>query len=732
MDRTKILDQLVRSRTFRATSLRLVDRLIDLAEDGESGELLHGDTAILIATGRALRLVDEGDVAWRRETLVAAGEVIWRRDLLRPGASSLIEAIRVEPAGPGAIPTGFRFITVEKLAELSTIWPDFHPLANSPEIGESGGASADVPWISILLKVDGNGGVERSQKSVARMGEWLVHAFELAHGIPGDAGATEEAVLVEIREGKTDEDGVAQLRYWGHQPEPVSFRLPFEWRTGTPAEDNQRKLGREVEVAALGLVGNPGPSETQRFLIYVMYDEGGMRDADLAATFPRFDGLVAFLDRPEHEGLSLDFDKAALVHESGWIVPTRVIGEQRREERRFRTSPALRDESDDCRGSMLVGPARRAPQDQRLLQRNMCRLAFDPRSIAETPSEAQMQSLDRWLRAILFRRVGVALSGGGASAFRFVPLLSRLMTGGPNGSEGEGPPCPTVPIDVIAGVSGGALVAAYVCAEGAKGLSMCRKEGRAFQRCANVASIAPSLFRRHIDNSLDNRRVEDLEVRFVAQTTALWGGGIEAPEARYVTHGSLGEAVQVSGALPLAFGPAKFDDVLYGDGALTANVPARMLKEHGADLVIALNAVPGPAVPAEPWRDIPIVSGFIAAIVGTHNLIDRAQDADRRAAELFFETCSTGATFLFESSFFGGSDSIAREEEVLFGERWREAAILCRRNFDEMANRSTGAGAPRPAPSKKRASRRKKTQPVRQAKPAAGAARARSKRSKKR
>jgi predicted acylesterase/phospholipase RssA len=156
-----------------------------------------------------------------------------------------------------------------------------------------------------------------------------------------------------------------------------------------------------------------------------------------------------------------------------------------------------------------------------------------------------------------------------------------------------------VPIDVISGISGGALVGAYYCRMGQAGLDLCVERGPSFQRRILAALFDGRWFRQAIDADLGCAPVDDVEVRFVPVATALRDG--QAPEARVISGGTLGEAVHASGAAPGLFSPmcragaVPSDEVIrYTDGVSSRLIPARAVAQYGADLVIAYNTIPTP------------------------------------------------------------------------------------------------------------------------------------------
>lgn len=230
------------------------------------------------------------------------------------------------------------------------------------------------------------------------------------------------------------------------------------------------------------------------------------------------------------------------------------------------------------------------------LRRDLSRLDVDPRALrarwdATAPAAredfaatclrdpALTRTMERWARAVTNRRVGLALAGGGASAFRFVPLIRRLHAAG-------------VPIDVVSAVSGGALLGAYYCALGEKGLDLAIANGLRFQAMVAGAVADSRVIKLRVDRDLCARPLDQLEVCFVPFTTVVEPQKEPRPHA--VVRGTVGDGVRFSGSAPLGFAPTEREGRRYLDGFFSSPLPARVLHYYGADLVISAICLPSP------------------------------------------------------------------------------------------------------------------------------------------
>ncbi len=210
--------------------------------------------------------------------------------------------------------------------------------------------------------------------------------------------------------------------------------------------------------------------------------------------------------------------------------------------------------------------------------------AFDARL-----DPADRERVHRWGRAVTNRRAGVAISGGGASAYRAVSLLKEIEAPAP---PAAGPIPDPIPIDVVAGLSGGALVAAYFCQGGHAGLDRAVANGLFFQLALPIVFLTSCPLQLVIDLDLGFTRVEETDVRYAALTTL--HPRTRPPESGVVSAGTLGEGVRASGTLPPAFAPTKRFGTRYTDGGAAALVPARLARECGADITLAVNVLSGP------------------------------------------------------------------------------------------------------------------------------------------
>jgi len=180
------------------------------------------------------------------------------------------------------------------------------------------------------------------------------------------------------------------------------------------------------------------------------------------------------------------------------------------------------------------------------------------------------------------KKVGLALSSGAARGLAHVGVLAVLERRG-------------VPIDMIAGTSIGAIVGALYAA--GKDISEIKRAVKGLNR-RQMLSLADftiptrgfikgkkiTSWLRSVVGDID---FEDLKIPFACVATDIGTG-----EEVVINQGSVVAAVRASASMPVIFTPAKWQGRYLVDGGLVNPIPVRVLKEMGADLVIAVSVVP--------------------------------------------------------------------------------------------------------------------------------------------
>ncbi|RLC75944.1 MAG: hypothetical protein DRJ03_23870 [Chloroflexi bacterium] len=180
------------------------------------------------------------------------------------------------------------------------------------------------------------------------------------------------------------------------------------------------------------------------------------------------------------------------------------------------------------------------------------------------------------------RKIGLALSGGGARGLAHIGVLKVL--------EQEG-----IPIDYLAGTSmGGFIAAAYAAG---LGIDFIEQEALRMASPRRLLALAdPSLLRRGL---FEGRKVLEYLVGHLGDCTfdslrlplALVTVDLNSGREVILREGQLADAVRATTAIPGVFAPVERDGQLLVDGGLLDNLPADVARGMGADIVIAVNVV---------------------------------------------------------------------------------------------------------------------------------------------
>lgn len=172
--------------------------------------------------------------------------------------------------------------------------------------------------------------------------------------------------------------------------------------------------------------------------------------------------------------------------------------------------------------------------------------------------------------------VGLALSGGTAKSLAHVGVLEAL-------NEAD------IPVDCLAGTSGGAIVASIYAA----GFTIPElKEIGAQLRWKDLARLTfPRL--GLLNNSGVARFITDLlgEMTFRDLQTplAIVGTDLLSGEKRVFREGNVARAAMISSSIPNVFEPVEYEGSLYSDGGLVEYLPVETVRLFSPDVVVAVN-----------------------------------------------------------------------------------------------------------------------------------------------
>jgi NTE family protein len=173
-------------------------------------------------------------------------------------------------------------------------------------------------------------------------------------------------------------------------------------------------------------------------------------------------------------------------------------------------------------------------------------------------------------------KIGLALGSGGARGFAHLGVIKVLQDEG-------------IPIDMIAGSSMGALVASFYAA--GIDLDQLYRLSTAFRRkyyldftVPKMGFIAGKRVKELVRIFTHNKTIEQLNIPVGIVATDLMSG-----EKVVFRDGPVADAVRASIAIPGIFVPEKWNNRILVDGGVADRVPVSVVKEMGADIVIAVD-----------------------------------------------------------------------------------------------------------------------------------------------
>lgn len=175
-------------------------------------------------------------------------------------------------------------------------------------------------------------------------------------------------------------------------------------------------------------------------------------------------------------------------------------------------------------------------------------------------------------------KIGLALGGGGALGLGHIGVLEVLEENG-------------IKVDMIAGTSMGAIIgSAY-----ASGLSTSEMKDIACKlKTIDLFDInlkmggllSGTSAEKWIKNAIKIKDFNETQIPFACTACDLYSG-----KEVVLNSGNIIKAVRASMSAPAVFRPVEMDNMCLVDGGLLGNVPAQVVKDMGADIVIAVNVL---------------------------------------------------------------------------------------------------------------------------------------------
>jgi NTE family protein len=191
------------------------------------------------------------------------------------------------------------------------------------------------------------------------------------------------------------------------------------------------------------------------------------------------------------------------------------------------------------------------------------------------------------------KTIGIALGGGAAKGLAHVGVLKALEEA-------------RIPIDFVAGTSMGAVVGGWYAMDGdiasmEEFVSALEKKDRKSLAQVSIKKGRPKVkdesIMKIIDKHFGERRFESCKIPFKAVATDVKNG-----DEVVISEGKIANAIKASAAIPIIFDSVEIGGKVLVDGGMVNPIPADVVREMGADIVIAVDV-------STKWFDVSSLSG---------------------------------------------------------------------------------------------------------------------------
>lgn len=177
------------------------------------------------------------------------------------------------------------------------------------------------------------------------------------------------------------------------------------------------------------------------------------------------------------------------------------------------------------------------------------------------------------------KKIGVALGGGAVRGVAHIGVLEALEEAG-------------IRPGVVSGASAGSLVGALYCAGYSPDQLKALALDLSWSQLARLSRPRLGIFdtsrmEAYLDELLGGKTFDQLQIPFMAMAVDLL-----TSQRVVLREGRVARAVRASSAIPTLFTPVEWGDALLVDGGVLNNVPVQVLRDWGADYIIAVNLEP--------------------------------------------------------------------------------------------------------------------------------------------
>ena len=205
------------------------------------------------------------------------------------------------------------------------------------------------------------------------------------------------------------------------------------------------------------------------------------------------------------------------------------------------------------------------------------------------------------------RKIGFTFSGGGARAIAQIGILKAFEEYG-------------IKADVVAGTSGGAIIAAlYAAGLSTEQMLQAASEGdlfKAYRMGSPFKGLTNLEYLKEIlSKHIGTDSFEQLALPLFVTATDLNEGAVT-----YFSSGSLFTAVMASCSIPFLFKPVEINGKLYVDGGIIDNMPVAPLQAH-CDIIIGINVTPNYTLSKKALENVVSISKRTFDIIATYHSV---------------------------------------------------------------------------------------------------------------
>jgi NTE family protein len=177
------------------------------------------------------------------------------------------------------------------------------------------------------------------------------------------------------------------------------------------------------------------------------------------------------------------------------------------------------------------------------------------------------------------KKVGLALGSGGARGLAHVGVIKSLLAN-------------DIPIDMMAGSSSGALIGGLYASWGDIDKIEELARGVTYKDLASVLAdptwagglIKGDRTLEFLRKYFQGQKIEDMKIPYRAVAT-----NVKTAESVVFDRGDLASAIRASISIPLVYTAVKDGERILVDGGVSSPVPVEVVREMGAEVVIAVN-----------------------------------------------------------------------------------------------------------------------------------------------